>query len=218
MTGWWTMSIADLRKDYTYGGLNEDEVDPNPVEQFARWLAEAMAGNDPEPHAMTVATASAHGEPSARMILLKAFDERGFVFYTNYASQKGRDLIENPRAALLFFWAGLERQVRISGAVEQLPREESAAYFRSRPRASQIGSSVSRQSSVIPSRTALEAELAWFAAEHEGREIAPPAHWGGFRVIPATFEFWQGRPNRLHDRLRYTKQPDGGWRIERLAP
>ncbi len=212
------MSLADLRRDYTLDGLNEADVDPDPFKQFAVWFEQAQRATTTEPHAMTVATASRDGIPSARTVLLKNFDERGFVFYTNYESAKGRDLVENPRAALLFYWPELERQVRISGAVERIRREESERYFHSRPRGSQVGAAVSRQSEVIPSRAVLAAAVARFEARHDGREIPLPEDWGGYHVNPNTFEFWQGRPSRLHDRIRYLQQPDGSWRIERLSP
>jgi len=167
---------------------------------------------------MAVATASPDGMPSVRMVLLKAFDERGFVFYTNYESPKGRDLEANPRAALLFHWPELERQVRISGDVERVTREETEAYFQSRPRGSQIASAVSRQSQPIPNREALIEAFAAMEATYDGKPIPVPENWGGYRVRPTAIEFWQGRPSRLHDRIRYTRQPDGSWRIERLMP
>lgn len=211
------MSLADMRRDYTLHGLAESEADPDPIVQFRRWFDEQRAVKGIEPNAMMVATANAEGVPSARMVLLKALDQ-GFVFYTNYAGGKAHDIAENPRAALLFYWAETERQVRISGAVERTTEAETEAYFRSRPRGSQIGSAVSPQSKVIPDRAFLEQAMAEFEAKYEGEEIPIPTTWGGYRVIPAMVEFWQGRSNRLHDRLRYTKQPDGSWKIERLAP
>ncbi|MGH2531837.1 MAG: pyridoxamine 5'-phosphate oxidase [Thermomicrobiales bacterium] len=212
------VSLAHLREDYRLDELHEGDVDPDPLRQFALWFDEARQASRREPNAMTVATASADGEPSARTVLLKAFDERGFVFYTHYDSAKGHDLAANPRAALLFYWPELERQVRISGTVEQVAHDESTAYFRGRPRGSQMAAAVSHQSAVLPSRERLHDDYARFEAEHEGGEIAPPEHWGGYRVAPAVYEFWQGRPSRLHDRLRYRRQPDDRWVIERLAP
>lgn len=212
------MTVAGLRTEYTRGGLLETDLDPDPIRQFAAWFAAAQDARVPEPNAMVLATASPDGVPSARMVLLKGFDERGFVFYTNYESQKGSNLSENPRAALLFFWEPLQRQVRITGPVARLTREESAAYFHSRPVGSQLGALASHQSSVVPNREALEAAYARLAAEYESAEIPLPDYWGGYRVVPETIEFWQGRPNRLHDRLRYKKRNGGGWLIERLAP
>jgi pyridoxamine 5'-phosphate oxidase len=212
------MSLAHLRKDYTIGGLVETDVDPDPLRQFALWFEQARTVTGHEPNAMTVATAGADSTPTARMVLLKGFDERGFVFYTNYESAKGRDLDENPRAALLFYWPELERQVRISGDVERVSREESERYFHSRPRGSQIGAAVSKQSSVIPSREYLEEAVSRFELEYDGADIPLPDSWGGYRVRPRWIEFWQGRPNRLHDRLRYERDAEGAWNIVRLSP
>ena len=211
------MVFADMRRDYTLHGLSEEEADPDPFVQFRRWFAEQQAEKGIEPNAMTVATASAGGTPSARMVLLKALD-RGFVFYTNYAGAKACDLSENPKAELLFYWAETERQVRIKGVTERVSPEETEAYFHSRPRGSQIGSAASPQSQVIPSRESLEQVFADFETKYEGKEIPVPTTWGGYRLIPASFEFWQGRKSRLHDRLRYVSTENGGWRIERLAP
>jgi len=195
--------------------LNEAELDPDPLRQFAAWFDEAEAAGVRAPEAMALATAAADGRPSVRMVLLKGFDEQGFVFFTGYESRKGGELATNPRAALLFYWDPLGRQVRIEGPVERVAEAESDAYFRSRPRGAQISASVSPQSRVVESRAGLEA----LAAELEvrGDEIPRPPAWGGFRLAPETYEFWQHRANRLHDRLRYRRE-DGDWVLERLAP
>jgi pyridoxamine 5'-phosphate oxidase len=200
--------------------ITESTVDPSPFVQFTRWFqdAHALYAQGLDPTAMTLATASAVGVPTARMVLLKSFDERGFVFYSHYDSAKGRDLAENPRAALVFYWAPLERQVRLVGEVTRVSRDESQAYFDSRPREARLGAWASRQSTVLPDRAALEARLAEATARFPSDDIPLPPYWGGFRLAPASVEFWQARPGRLHDRLRYTRQPDGAWRIERLAP
>lgn len=210
-------SVADLRKNYTRTGLEESDVSPNPIEQFRRWFDEALNTNLHEPNAMTLATVTREGKPSARIVLLKGYDERGFVFYTNYEGRKARELEENPSTALLFYWGELERQVRVEGRASRIPEKESDAYFASRPRGSQLGAWVSEQSRIIADRGELEEKLRSLEAEHEGREVPRPPFWGGYRVEPEAIEFWQGRENRLHDRLVYRRK-NGGWRIERLQP
>jgi len=212
------MSVADLRKEYTLQGFSEVDADVNPFKQFQKWFDQALRAQLPEPNAMTVATANFDGKPSARIVLLKEFDEQGFVFYTNYQSHKGQNLAQNPWAALVFWWAELERQVRIEGRVEQVSAAESEAYFHSRPLGSQLGAWASPQSQVIDSRDVLEQRLQELKLKYQNLEIPRPAHWGGYRVIPTAIEFWQGRPNRLHDRLHYRRGDDGNWVIERLAP
>jgi pyridoxamine 5'-phosphate oxidase len=209
--------VARLREEYTRAGLRESEADPNPMEQFRGWFGEALAADLHEPNAMTLATATPDGRPSARVVLLKGFDERGFVFYTNYEGRKSRELEANPRAALLFYWGELERQVRVEGRVWRVPDRESDAYFAGRPRGSQLGAWASEQSRPVRDRGALERRLRELEGEYEGREVPRPAFWGGYRVVPETMEFWQGRENRLHDRLRY-RRAEGGWKIERLQP
>lgn len=210
------VKLDDLRHQYTQGGLDERDCAPEPIAQFERWFGEARAAGAAEPNAMTLATAGAAG-PNARTVLLKSADTLGFVFYTNYRSQKGRELAQDPRAALLFFWAEVERQVRVLGRVERLPREESLAYFHTRPRGSQLGAWVSRQSRPIADRQALEARLAEVEHEYEGREVPLPPYWGGYRLRHEVVEFWQGRPNRLHDRLVY-RQARTKWTLQRLSP
>jgi pyridoxamine 5'-phosphate oxidase len=212
------MSLADLRKEYILNGLNETDVNVNPIQQFRVWFDQALAAGLAEPNAMTVATATPDGRPSARMLLIKGVDERGFVFFTNYESRKGQELAGNPQAALVFYWAELERQVRIEGAVEQVSPAESDAYFHSRPLGSQLGAIASHQSQALASRAELEQRVADLAAAYADREPPRPPHWGGFRVVPEVIEFWQGRSSRLHDRLRYRRDARGAWAIERLSP
>ena len=210
--------VARLRKEYTRAGLKESEADPNPIEQFRTWFDEVLTSNLHEPNAMILATATLDGRPSARVVLLKGFDERGFVFYTNYEGRKGEELETNPHCALLFYWGELERQVRVEGRVRRVPDKESDAYFAGRPRGSQLGAWASEQSRPVGDRGALEHRLRELEAEYEGREVPRPPFWGGYRVEPETIEFWQGRENRLHDRLVYLRSEDGGWRRGRLQP
>lgn len=212
------MSLADLRKDYSLSGLLEKDLARDPFRQFDKWFQEAEAAKLTEPNAMTLATATRDGRPSARTVLLKGVDGRGFVFYTNYESRKGRDLAENPRASLLFPWIALERQVIVEGALAKITREESAAYFHSRPRASQLGAWVSQQSAVITGRSVLEDAMKALDKKYAGAEVPLPPAWGGYRLAPETVEFWQGRRSRLHDRLRYRREAAGAWTVERLAP
>jgi pyridoxamine 5'-phosphate oxidase len=191
---------------------------PDPLEIAAGWYGEAVAAGLPEPNAMALATATPDGRPSARVVLLKAVDESGFTFHTNYQSRKGRELAGNPWAALVFYWPALERQVRVEGTVERLPPAESDAYFRTRPLGSRLGAWASPQSAAVPDRAALEQRLREVARGYEGRDVPRPPFWGGYRLRPVAVEFWQGRPNRFHDRLLYRRLPSGGWQIERLAP
>lgn len=211
-------SIAELRRDYTLGALTKASVAPDPIKQFQRWLQEAIAAQLPEPNAMTVATADRDGRIHARVMLLKDCDADGFVFFTNYQSDKGRQLAENPRAALLFLWLELERQVRIESVVSKVSSAESVAYFRTRPRESRLGSLASRQSQVVASRRILDERFEQLAAQYPDDDIPMPEHWGGYRARPERLEFWQGRHGRLHDRLRYSARPEGGWLLERLEP
>jgi len=211
------MSLADLRKDYTLAGLRRVELEADPIRQFQKWFQQALDAELLEPTGMTLATADKSGRPSARIVLLKGLDERGFIFFTNYNSRKGRELAENPNASLVLYWAELERQVRVSGTVSRISREESEKYFTGRPRGHQLGAWVSTQSEVISNRAVLEKRLEEFEQKYPDA-VPLPAYWGGYVLLPAEIEFWQGRPNRLHDRFRYTKQANGTWLIERLAP
>ncbi|HEX6941088.1 MAG TPA: pyridoxamine 5'-phosphate oxidase [Longimicrobiales bacterium] len=211
-------SIADLRREYAGTPLEEVAVHPDAIAQFRAWFEEALSAGVVEPNAMTLATATADGRPSARIVLLKGLDARGFSFYTDYGSRKGRELEANPHAALVFYWPELHRQVRVTGSVSRVPREESEAYFRSRPLASRISAWVSRQSEPVPSREALEARRREAESLFPEGDVPLPDRWGGYVVAPEVIEFWQGREGRLHDRLRYTRQPDGSWRIDRLSP
>lgn len=211
--------VSDLRQHYTRGELLESAVASDPIAQFRRWFDDALRTDTLEPNAMSLATVDAAGQPSCRVVLLKGIEPEGFVFYTNYTSRKGADLLGNPRAALCLWWPPLERQVRIEGTVRRVSDEQSDAYFASRPRESQLGAVVSNQSDVIPDRAFLERELAALQQRYpDGAKIPRPEHWGGFLLTPSAVEFWQGRPARLHDRLRYTRRAAGDWQIERLAP
>ncbi len=210
--------VADLRNEYTRAGLDETSLRPDPLAQFRGWFEDALAAGLHEPNAMTLATATPGGRPSARVVLLKGFDERGFVFYTNYEGRKGEELGRNPRAALVFYWGELERQVRIEGRASRVPERESDAYYASRPRGSRLGAWASEQSRPVEGREVLESRLRALEREYEGREVPRPPFWGGYRVEPEAVEFWQGRQNRLHDRIVYRRRGAGGWEIERLQP
>jgi pyridoxamine 5'-phosphate oxidase len=235
------MSLADLRREYTLGRLDKSDLDPDPIRQFDRWFhqaVEAKGGSGrlrafgigiykafqsllgvklADPNAIALATADASGHPSVRMVLLKGAEARGFIFFTNYESRKGRELSENPHAALVIHWGELERQVCVRGAVTKLPREESEAYFKSRPKGARLAAWVSKQSAVVPNRQFLEQKMAEVTQQHPA-DVPMPDYWGGYVLAPVEIEFWQGRASRLHDRLRYARQPDGGWKIERLSP
>lgn len=212
-----SVEIADLRKEYTLNGLDRSDVLADPFAQFRQWFEAALGAGIPEPNAMHLATVGENGRPSGRIVLIKEVDSRGFVFYTNYESDKGHDLAANPVASLTFFYPELERQIRVEGVVEKVTPEESDIYFGSRPRGSQIGAWVSRQSTVIQSRDELANRQNELETEFEGKPVPRPPHWGGYRVVPDLIEFWQGRPSRLHDRIRY-RLVDGAWVIERVSP
>jgi pyridoxamine 5'-phosphate oxidase len=211
------MNLADIRTDYTKHGLLEKDLAADPFTQFGRWFDQALSAHIDEPNAMTLATASLDGQPSARVVLLKGFDQNGFVFYSNYESRKGRELDQNNKAALLFFWSSLERQIRIEGVIEKVSVEESKQYFDSRPEGSRIGAWSSRQSASISSRDILEENFNKFSQSFAQQDIPLPPYWGGYRLKPHVFEFWQGRESRLHDRLRY-RFADDRWHIDRLSP
>lgn len=212
------MQIANMRKEYVLGGLSEADVEPDPLRQFEKWFKQALTANLPEPNAMTLATATPDGQPSARVVLLKEFDASGFTFFTNYHSRKGHEIAANARAALLFFWPELQRQVRIEGTVERVSEAESDVYFRSRPLGSRLGAWASQQSEVISGRDVLEERVRELMQRYSDGDVPRPPHWGGYRVCPVTIEFWQGRPDRLHDRLRYQRVQPDCWRLERLSP
>lgn len=210
--------LSALRHEYDAHGLRRSDLHADPFEQFRAWFAAALAADIRDVNAMSLATAAPDGKPSVRIVLLKGVDSQGFSFFTNYYSRKGRELDANPNAALCFYWTKLERQIRISGRAERTSREDSAAYFHSRPPASRLAAWASKQSEVIDARKVLDARFQAMSERFEGGEISLPPHWGGYRVNPQEIEFWQGRPNRLHDRFRYARRDDGSWQIDRLAP
>lgn len=217
------MAIADIRRDYNLAGLRRRDLNPDPIVQFRNWFDRALSARTSsaeriDVNAATLATADKDGRPSARVVLLKGVDERGFIFFTNYDSRKGREIAENANVALVFYWPDQERQVCIAGQAGKIPQAESEAYFKSRPRGSRLAAWASQQSLVIPNRDALETEWQTLQAKYPGEDVPMPSNWGGFVIAPIRIEFWQGRPSRLHDRFRYAKQPDGSWLIERLSP
>lgn len=211
-------SIADIRREHLMGSLSEADTHPDPIEQFRAWFGDALSAGLLQPNAMTLSTVDADGRPNGRVVLLKGFDESGFVFFTHRTSRKGEELAANPHAALTFFWDTLERQVRIQGTVEWTSDAESDEYFQSRPRGSQLGAIISKQSAVIASRDVLEQSLADLTEKVGDAPLQRPSTWGGYRIVPTEFEFWQGRPSRLHDRIRYTLTRHSGWVRERLSP
>lgn len=210
--------MTKLRREYSDAGLDEQDLDANPFKQFEKWFQEAIDAKLDLPDAMTLATATKDSIPSARIVLLRGLDERGFVFYTDYESQKGKELAENPNAALVFYWRELDRQVRVTGQVSKVSREKSNNYFQTRPVGSRLAALASRQTEAIVDRQALENRFNQLAEQYQDKEIPLPSDWGGYRLSPNMIEFWSGRPSRLHDRLRYTRQPDNDWRIERISP
>ncbi|WP_406695527.1 pyridoxamine 5'-phosphate oxidase [Singulisphaera sp. Ch08] len=213
------MSMSPLRNEYTKATLDEKDIDPDPIRQFHAWFDAALAAQVYEPNAMSLATATPDGHPSVRIVLLKGVDSRGFTFHTCYDGRKGRELDANPHAAVVLFWPTLERQVRIEGRVERVSGEESDAYFQSRPLESQLGAWASPQSEVVSSRATFEDRMEEVRARYaDGKTIPRPSNWGGYRIVPHTLEFWQGRPSRLHDRVRYSRDATGDWKVERLAP
>jgi pyridoxamine 5'-phosphate oxidase len=211
-------SIADLRMEYSVGGLSEEDAGHDPFVLFRRWFDQAVTAGLPDPNAFTLATCTPDGWPSARVVLLKGLDERGFTFFTNFDSRKGRELAVNPRTAMVFLWQQLERQVRVEGTVETVSAAESDAYYAVRPLGSRLGAWASPQSAVIPGREFLEAQHAELTARYPDGVVPRPPHWGGYRVLPRVIEFWQGRPSRLHDRIRFTRDESGVWVRDRLAP
>jgi pyridoxamine 5'-phosphate oxidase len=213
-----SVKIDKRRKEHGLFNLREEDLDADPIRQFKCWFDQASLSEVPEVNAMALATATHDGRPSVRMVLLRGFDERGFTFFTNYESRKARELEANPYAAMVFFWHDLERQVRVEGRIERVSADESDRYFDSRPAGSRLGAWASPQSEVIVSREILETQFHLLESQYPDGQIPRPENWGGYRLVPNSMEFWQGRPNRLHDRLRYTRRPQGGWLIERLAP
>jgi pyridoxamine 5'-phosphate oxidase len=211
-------SIADLRREYAYAGLRRADLDVDPIVQFSKWLEQAVAAGLHDPNAMTLSTVDAAGQPSGRIVLLKAVDQNGFSFFTNYGSRKGSELAGNPKVSLVFFWPEFERQVCITGTASKVSREMSEQYFKSRPKGSRLAAWVSSQSEAIANRAVLEKKLEELMAKHPGENVPLPPYWGGYCVAPSSIEFWQGRPNRLHDRFVYVRQAGRGWVLERLSP